>query len=387
MKPSHIIIILILLSLGIITYWFYNNFERVSETVEIGYQGEARDNPLLAAERLLERMGTPTKTVQSLPDVEEELGRKDTLVVYSRFLSQEQIQQLVYWIEAGGHLIIGLYDAEVLFTAFGIEQYQNGLNEAEIAQAPPTEFFWAQYRLQVAFNPDYYLEYIYVPAAEINDEYGTHLLSYNYGSGRLTLLSDLAFIKNDKIGEYDHAQFLGQLVHLERTAAQVWLLRTQAEMSQEKDVEEMSQEKDVEELSPKLWALLWRNMWAVIISATMLLLFWLWLASRRFGSLLPAPPRARRRLLEHIEASGHFLWRQNQAAGLLHSARQALLKRLESAHPDWARLSDAQLSQRLAQQCELPADQIEIALYSGKADTEFAFTRTIQILTQIRKKL
>jgi hypothetical protein len=384
MKPSHIIIILILLAIGIIIYWFYNNFEIVSETVEIGYQGEARDNPLLAAERLLERMGTATKTVQSLPDVE--LGKQDTLVLYGSFLSEKQIQQLVYWIDDGGHLIIALYDGEdpgFLFAALGIGQYQNGLNEAEIAQAPPTDFFWAQYRLQVAFNPDYYFEYIYDPAAEINDEYGTHLLSYFHGSGMITLLSDLVFIENDKIGEYDHAQFLWQLVHLERTAAQVWLLRTQVEMP------EMSPEKEVEEMSPKdvsssLWALLWRNMWAVIISATMLLLFWLWLASRRFGSLLPAPPRARRRLLEHIEASGHFLWRQNQAAVLLHSARQALLKRLESVHPDWAH---AQLSQRLAQLCELPADEIEFALHSTKANTEFAFTRIIQILTQIRKKL
>jgi len=391
-------IILLLFSIGLIfiSYWFYNNFKIVSESVEIGYEGEARDNPLLAAERLLERMGTPVKSVEFLPDVENELDTQDTLILYGSFLneealSEEQIQQLIYWIEEGGHLILA---SEKLFTVLDIKQYQNGLNEAEIAQAPPTDIFFAEDSLKVAFNPDYYLEYSdYEPALEMGDEYGTHLLIYYYGTGLITLLSDLAFIENDKIGEYDHAQFFWELVHLERQAAHVWLLHSQMEemLPENSQMEEMlpenSQMEEMQPDVPSLWLLLWKNMWAVIISATILLLFWLWSASRRFGSLLPEPPRARRRLFEHIEASGHFLWRHNQAQVLLHSARQALLKRLESVHPDWVGLSQLELSQHLAQLCELPADEIEIALHGSKANTAVAFTRSLQIITQIRKKL
>jgi len=366
-------IILLLFSIGIIFifFWIYNNFNIVSESVEIGYEGEARDNPLLAAERLLERMGTPVKSLEFLPD---ELDTQDTLILYGSFLNEEQIQQLIHWIEEGGHLIIV---SENLLALLDIKQYQNGLNEAEIAQAPPTEIVFTKDTLKVAFNPDYYFEYSdYEPALEISDEYGTHLLIYYYGTGLITLLSDIAFIENDKIGEYDHAQFFWELVHLERQAAHVWLLHSQI-------MEEIQPEKNV----PSLWLLLWKNMWTVIISATILLLFWIWSASRRFGSLLPEPPRARRRLLEHIEASGHFLWRHNQAQVLLDSARQALLKRLESVHPDWLYLSQLELSQHLAQLCELPADEIEIALHGSKANTAFAFTRVLQIITQIGKKL
>lgn len=386
MKRLRLIIILILvaisgISIGYWFYnWFYNNFEKISENVEIGYQGEARDNPLLAAERLLERMGTPTKTIQSLSDID--LNMQDTLILYNTPISEEESNQLHYWIEAGGHLIIANKTGDdylstiPLFTQLGITQYQNYLDEAEIAQSPPLEFFWARYRLQVAFNPDYYLKSgYYDPAKKIADEHGTHLLFYYYSTGMLTILSDLAFFENYKIDKYDHAQFLWHLVHFKRQAERVWLLHTQADMNGTK--------KNV----PSLWALLWINMWTIIISATTLLLFWLWLISRRFGTLLPAPPRARRRLLEHIEASGHFFWRQNQAQILLHAARQAVLKRLDSEHPYWARLSQAQLSQHLAQISELPADEIEKALHGNKHNTEIAFTRAIQILTQIRKKL
>ncbi|HDN26171.1 MAG TPA: DUF4350 domain-containing protein [Thioploca sp.] len=395
MKSSSIIIVLALLAAGIIIYigfWFYNHFEIFTEEVEIGFQGEARDNPVLAAERLLQRMGISAKTVQSLPDVEYDLGTQDTLLSleYGSSLDASQSEQLFSWVKEGGHLIMvsdTLYDvlgetiktnADPLLAELYIRQYQNGLKESEIAEASPTSFAWAQYFLQVGFDPEYYLEPSYDPTKTIDDKYGTHLLFYYYGTGMISVLSDMAFIENDTIDEYDHAQFLWLLVNLERPAARVWLLRTQTEAGAGGEGNGKM---------PSLWILLWKNMWAVIISAMILLLFWLWARSRRFGTLLPAPPRTRRRLLEHIEASGHFLWQQDQALRLLHGARQALLKRLDSVHPDWTRLSHAELSRWLAQVCGLSADEIELALYGTKPDTEIAFTQTIQILTQIRKTL
>ncbi|OQY46700.1 MAG: hypothetical protein B6247_27430 [Candidatus Parabeggiatoa sp. nov. 2] len=372
MKSEHIITVLILLTVGIvfyIGYWLYSHYEYISETVEVGFQGEARDNPLLAAERLLERMGTTAKTVHALPNVKDDLGSQDTLVLlqYGTFFSDDQTQQLFHWLDDGGHLIMSsdtLHDVvgkttktnlDPLLKKLRVYRHQNGLDKDKIAQAPPTQFVWAQYRLQVAFNPDYYLEPSYYdPVKEISDKHGIHFLFYYYGNG---------------------------------------IMRTQAKV--EGDGTGTPFEK-----IPPLWTLLWTTMWTVIISAAILLLFWLWTASRRFGSLLPTPPRARRRLLEHIEASGHFLWRQEQAHTLLHGARQALLKRLESVHPDWTHLSHAELSQRLAQVCELPADEIEEALNPhqsplakrGKVPgqgriSEMAFTRSLQIMTQIRKTL
>ncbi|RKZ48150.1 MAG: hypothetical protein DRR16_14805 [Candidatus Parabeggiatoa sp. nov. 3] len=400
--------VLVLLFIGVIFFiglWFYMNFERVSKEVEVGFQGKARENPLLAAERLLDRMGTPVKTLQSLHHLEN-LDTQDTLVLlhYGSFLNDDHIQQLNQWIDEGGHLIIvseTLHDAfgetsdsDPLLTELNIYQFQHDLDETEIEKAPPTDLVWAQYPLKVAFNPNYYLESSYSDQAlEIHDEYGTHLLFYYYGIGMITVLSDLAFIENAQIGEYDHAKFLWLLVNFERPATQVWLLSNKAVVTEKGNASKGNM--------PALPILLWRNLWTVIISATVLLLFWLWLASRRFGPLLPLPSRTRRRLLEHVEASGHFLWKQKQGPVLLHSTKQALLKRLHSVHPDWMHLSHGELSQHLAPLCSLAADDIEQALQTTQSETEFHlkvfapqkllderdFTQTIQILTQIRKSL
>ncbi len=393
MKNSRTIIFVSLFITGVIIYigyWLYTHFEIITEEVEVGFRGKARDNPLLAAERLLTRMGTSATTVQSLSD--SDLGLGDTLVLlqYDTSLDDEQTQELINWVDSGGHLIIAHNRSReaqkdtsqpnnFVFEEISVTQHQNGLDENEIA--PPTEFIWGQYRLQVAFNPNDYLENEHYPAEKISDDYGTHLLSYYYGAGILSVLSDLEFIENDKISEYDHAQFLWQLVNFDRVITRVWLLHTY-----------MGSHKS----EPSLWILLWQNLWTMIISGILLLLFWLWAASRRFGPLLPVPPKTRRRLLEHIEASGHFLWRQHQTTLLRYSAVQALLKRLESVHPDWVRLPHTQLSQRLAEVCELPAEEIEKALSLTKlsftknrqpVETEITFTQSIQFLTQIRKKL
>ncbi len=362
MKHAQIIILVILVTIFVsfIGYWFNKNFEYVSEIVEIGFQGKARDNPLLAAKRLLEDLGTPVNTVQYFPY----LNQQDTLVLVDPGFIENENQQLRPWIKNGGHLIIA--SDEPLLSAFDI-LFLDKTDDA-IINTEPTKFIWNNYPLHVAFDQNYYIEtqHDYAYTKTIRDKDGIHFLSVKYGTGILTILSDIAFIKNDKIGDYDHAYFLWQLV--EDTVEDIWLW--------------YSLENNDEEF-PSLWILLWRNIWTVIISSTILLLFWLWLASRRFGPLLPSPPRARRRLLEHIEASGHFLWRHKQGDILLQSAKQALLKRIELVHPDWSSLSPSELSQTLAQISGLQAKDIEIALLS-KNKNKLAFTQTIQIFSKIR---
>ena len=398
MKSSPLIIVLASLAIVIIyiIYWFFSHFERVPRQVEVGYQGEARDNPFLAAQRLLERMGTTVKTVIHLPEITTDLDTQDTLVLleYGSFLTDTETRQLLEWVDAGGHLIMVseiLHEKErtdekdPLLTELRIHQYQNNLELTEIKQVSPTKVAWVPYHLQVAFNPNYYLEPTYYdPVKEISDEYGTHLLFYYFGTGMITVLSDMEFIENDQIGQYDHAQFLWLVIHFERSSETIWMVHPPI------------QELEIpEEKIPLLWEPLWRNMPTIIISILSLILFWLWLASRRFGPLLPPPPRARRRLLEHIEASGQFLWRQNQAAILLQNARLALLKHLELVHPDWMQLAQTELNQHLAKLTGLSAREIDKVLNPSQAskgamkemDTEFAFTRAIQILTQIRKQL
>jgi hypothetical protein len=395
MKNTYIYIILLLLLVGLIVligFWFNTNFERVSNEVEVGFQGKARNNPLLAAEQLLERMGTPVERLRNLYNFENHLDTQDTLILlhYGSFLKKEQLQQLNQWVDEGGHLIIvsetlhssyGQSDTpDPLLSELNIYQFENELDETTIENVSPTELFWAQHSMKVAFNPNYFIESTYSDQAiKISDEYGTHLLFYYYGIGMITVLSDLSFIENHKIADYDHAQFLWLLVNFERPAKRVWILSKKPGSAEKK--------KGDSNNIPDLFTLLWRNMWTVIITATILLLFWLWLASQRFGPLLPLPSRTRRRLLEHLEASGYFLWQQKQVPVLLYSAKQALLKRLQTVHPDWIHLSERELSEQLAPLSTLTAVQIEEALQTRQSETEMDFTETIEILTQLRKSL
>ncbi|MGH8681278.1 MAG: hypothetical protein ACREVP_07215, partial [Burkholderiales bacterium] len=64
-------------------WWFFTNFERVPEKQWIGYQGEARRNSFLAAERLLARMGVPVRHVKT-PGELRELPPNGTLILPDR---------------------------------------------------------------------------------------------------------------------------------------------------------------------------------------------------------------------------------------------------------------------------------------------------------------
>jgi hypothetical protein len=383
----------VVISLGLMVlfysgYWINTHFKKHCEAVDIGLQGAAADNPLLAAQRLLERMGSVVITTTSVIKLKQ-LESQDTLILWGTdgLFDASQTQQLLNWVEAGGHLIIAsntVFDgsknsSNPLLQQLKIYRLKDRLKYLPQNQIiPATPFTWENEALQIAFDPHYRLEYTDDPAIEILDDYGTHFLFYYYGTGMISILSDMQFIRNQAIGQYDHAQFLWSLVHFERPARQIWLLRLP-------NLSGIT--KTATNNIPSLGQLVWLKWWAIVISASILLLFWLWHIMSRFGPLLPDPPGTRRRLLEHIEASGHFLWRYHQTKFLLRGARQAVLNKLASVHPDWIRLSPSKLSQQLAPLGKLSAEEIEEALYHIQPQTEVAFTQAIRILTQIRKTL
>ena len=138
---------------------------------------------------------------------------------------------------------------------------------------------------------------------------------------------------------------------------------------------------------PPLHRWLLQHAWTAVISASVLLLLWLWAAGRRFGPLRAVVPLARRRLLDHIEASGRFLWRAGQGEQLLKGVRQALYRTLELRHPAWAGIASQDLYQRLAELSGLPYEAVQGALLYTHHGSEHEFTQAIQTLERIRKSL
>jgi hypothetical protein len=196
---------------------------------------------------------------------------------------------------------------------------------------------------------------------------GIRLIHAHYGSGRVTVLSDLDFLHNDHIGELDHAEFFYHLLHLGGDPGKLWLVHN----------EDM----------PALWKWLWQHTWPLIISLIALCAAWLRAKMTRFGPLLPIPNRKRRRLLEHIDASGHFLWNQGQQRYLINSVQSALERRLLRRHPGWATLSPKQRETTLAKINQLSIQHMHSLLHAPAPDDAQSFTRRIKLLENIRRTL
>ena len=84
---------------------------------------------------------------------------------------------------------------------------------------------------------------------------------------------------------------------------------------------------------PPLWYQILTRGWMAWGPLLLALLAWLWMRTQRLGPVLPAPPVARRALLEHVAASGEHLVRYGRAPLLYDAVRTAFLDRLRRRDP------------------------------------------------------
>lgn len=197
-----------------------------------------------------------------------------------------------------------------------------------------------------------------------SDVDGMAVRVYAEGKGHVALLSDNYF-NNYRLGRRDHAELLLGLAALSARTPQVLIVR---------------------DLSAVPWyAALWRAAHRFLGALAVLLLLLWWRAARRHGPVLPEPAGERRALLEHIEASGNWLWRaQGGREALLAAARQETLALLRRRAPELERLGDADKAVRLARLCGLEQAALRAALSGPAAPQPAAFTRQIQTLQHIR---
>ena len=349
--------------------WFYLNFERVTEREQVGYQGEARRNPYLAAMRLIERMGMKTRELHQLNELER-LPRGGTLVLARRRagLSRGQAERMLAWVHDGGHLIVEAEDhrsPDLLLDSLKVMRRELKLkpparpSEIRLPDAPAP--------LQVRF--EYRQDLIDLgrsAAAVVKDEWSILLLEYGRGNGRVTVLNGFSFMTNRTIGRNDHAEFVWRLVQQNRSAPEVsiaaWLE------------------------SPSLSAWLLDHAWQALATAALLLALWLWRVAPRFGPLEPDPLPQRRRLLDHLRASGIFYWKAGAAPRLLAAARESCLRKIARTHPGVVELPPAQRVERFAALTQLAPHELELALGGTAADPR-QFTAAIRTLQAMEERL
>ncbi len=369
-----LIIAALLTMVGAIAYWFYTNFEKVQKEVDVGFHGAARINELLAAQRYFESFGVTARSVESLTEFPPAPA---TLIIPTpRYeMGVDEAQRLRRWVEAGGHLVVvpssafdaGYESADALLDPLGIQ-----VQEVEDPQSdglvdvdwPDSGDFMA-----VSMEANVRLDHAHTKnkiLLELADEDGTYLLRLALGRGMITVLSDADFFTNYRIAQNDHAAYLWHVAQADNQRP-VWLV--------------------YKDSMPPLHRWLMQHAWTALTAGTLALVLWLWAASRRFGPALVAAPLKRRRLLDHVDATGRFLWRAGQGEQLMKGARQALYRTLELRHPAWAGISSQELYQRLAVLSGVPQEQIQIALLYTHLGSEHEFTKVIQTLERIRKSL
>jgi hypothetical protein len=388
-------------------------FERRTEEVPVGYSREALTNPYLALERLLARMGREVFSLDGLGDLDA-LPPTDAwlLVPTSRdTLSAERSRALLDWVEAGGHLLVvtwSLWEDEhrrpdPLLDRFGLQQHRGvrspgeGEPDGEAAEedaqpAPPPAgadalgallgalggaprewdealLAWPgrPEPLRLQFDPRFRWVDAQGRATRIAaGPAGMHLLVLEHGRGLLSALTDDWLLRNDHLGELDHAELLTRLADLGGRPGPVWIVTSTR--------------------WPGLWSQAVRYATPVLASLAALLAAWLWRASRRFGPLRPLPPPQRRRWFEHLEAAGHYHWREGHGRALVESTRECVLRELARRRPELARLDPVQRDPRVALLAALRSDQVAHAL-DGLPRRPEEFTATIAHLERIRASL
>lgn len=76
-----------------------------------------------------------------------------------------------------------------------------------------------------------------------------------------------------------------------------------------------------------LFELIWQYGRMPLASLGVFLAWWLWWATRRFGPMLPDPEAASRDFAHHLDMNGSFLWRRKAIAALVEPARRRIRSR------------------------------------------------------------
>lgn len=354
-------------------------FEQVEEEITTGYSVAARHNPFLAAERFMIKLGYDINASRERDKLDEALDQNQYDVIITSYSHQfekpQRRERLLNWINQGGHLILEVKSYDTTNDTSSEQHLLNELGVSPVSKNPlfedyeDTQTDVAIYRggvaFQASFLPRHSLE-VHTDDYTVmsGDENGTHLVEFEIGKGIVTVMSDLELWRNHKIGKWDHAALLGEV--LGKSPGRIWLLYYIS--------------------MPSLFEILWREAKWVVTPMIIFLFFFLWSLNNRFGPFIRHSRRQRRSLAEHIEAAGHFDWRFNQGATLLAGTRGDLIQHIEARHPNWDKKSDQEKLDWLSEKTKIPESRINHALH-GDCPSHMAFLHAISTLQTLRKLL
>lgn len=374
------------------TWWFQRNFEPVTEQVWVGFSGEAARDRFMAAELFLVRMGVEVSLGRSAARLGD-LDKARVAVVPARrqSLVPREIETLAQWVSAGGHLIVQAESADVddpLLEELGVPiepqlgpESRNGSRRhdkpgARNGRSPDgtmadDEEAQAQDDPKLTRRRDRLADITLPRASEpvivrvrqpimLTDgarkpdfqwrdaQDGVHLASFAVDRGRVTVLSTMPFT-NMLIDAHDHAGFLYHLVHWDMNAPVVRFFDWGGRRA--------------------LWRWLLEQAPYAAIALALAIAAWVWRVSVRFGPIAPDPMPTRKRLLDHLAASGRFQWRRSQTDELARAAHDQAFELVRRFSPGFDRLTPQSQRDRLKALVPLSDDEAAAALDPRSAVT------------------
>jgi hypothetical protein len=318
MTKRILIVALLLAAIGGAAVWFLTHYDRVPVREWTGFTGEARRNPYLAFERVVARLGGTARELRSAGQLNE-LPTSGVVLLPARrdHLTDADRRRLLEWVGHGGHLVVEAEPFGTIDPLLAALQVTRTRDAPRLPGGKPTvpAYTWPddarpiqatllpfpplvprQARVSLAWNGQNAL--VVVP----------------WSQGRVTVVSSLAFLRNDAIGKAENATFAWRMLDAPRPHVAVF--------------------NRAQKLSLARWLL--QNAWPALAGGVLLVALWLARIVPRFGPVAPDAPPTRRRLLDHLLAAGRFHWQSRRAGQLIAAAREAALRHVARLRPDFA---------------------------------------------------
>jgi hypothetical protein len=373
------VIIFICLVLVFLFFYFY---EIIEDDVYTGYKGEARINWYFASQQLLKKWDVDFDTIYS-EYAYENLPENSTIFLFPDLneFSLEVTMRMVQWVKDGGNLIIcNAYHyiaAENIFMDYfnmTIEDRNDYDDEHLTVHLPGHEG-----SLKVLVDKDLDINYDTdePPLLEISSGEDTYFVQFKFEEGYVSFTGSPVFMNNKFIGIHHNPHFFYYCTNVNtiRNFALYFVRNTKLNFLE----------------------LVWKYGWICLVSIFIFVCLVIWRYIIRFGPFIAGDNNKRRSLLEHIHASGRFLWNNKHGIILIRAIEKSIWRRISYKNPVWNSLSEDEKIDWLHVMCGVNVKNMKeylgIILHNTPAEYENIkigqkdFLKIIKLLRRMQRTL
>lgn len=330
---------------------------------------KAIKNPFLAAERFLIKIG---RNVESLSNrsLLITLPSENDLIILNRLggnLSSDREEALINWIKKGGYLVVTadkIWDKALLKTGNNLldrfhirpeikkggDYKKESILEIGLGDNKNTA--------KVSFLTNQFIvQENNITERRYGGNNGDHFLQIGLGKGKLIILSDNNFLMNRNIDDNEHAYFLANLT---QNRSKTWLIYSNN--------------------MPSLFSLIWENASMFVVCLAVLVLLCILRLNLKSGPMLPEINNNRRNLMEHLEASGNYLFKLNRGKEMLEINQKSTERFLKEKMFFTSTATNSEKSSAIEKKVNLPAEIIHYSLFKSEIEDEQDFINKSEVL-------